>query len=89
VLSALGRLHRAGRMSGRQVSARLSRLAEAPIERHPLAPLVEGAWRRRHRLRLGDAIYAELAGQLDATLVTTDARLAAVFPGAEVVAPGA
>ncbi|HSQ37837.1 MAG TPA: type II toxin-antitoxin system VapC family toxin [Acidimicrobiia bacterium] len=85
VLSALGRLHRAGRLSARQVTTRLDWLAAAPIERHPLAPLLTGAWRRRHRLRLAEALYAELAQLLGATLVTTDAHLAAALPGVELV----
>jgi predicted nucleic acid-binding protein len=85
VLSALGRLQRAGHLSPRQVATRLAWLAAAPIERHPLAPLLAGAWRRRHRLRLADALYAELAEGLGATMVTTDAHLAAAVPGAEVM----
>lgn len=88
VLSALGRLHRDRRVTTRQVGTRLTRLTHAPIERHPLAPLLAGAWRRRHRLRLVDALYAELADRLQATLVATDARLAGALPGAEVIAPG-
>jgi predicted nucleic acid-binding protein len=34
-----------------------------------------GAWSRRHRLRLADAVYLELADRLDCLLVTTDRRL--------------
>jgi len=85
VLSALGRLHRAGHLSARQVAHRLAWLAAAPIERHPLAPLLDGAWRRRHRLQAADALYAELAERLGAPLVTTDAGLAAAIPGTESV----
>lgn len=87
VLSALGRLHRDGRITARQVGTRLAWLTHAPIERHPLAPLVEGAWCRRHRMQLADALYAELADRLQATLVTTDPRLAGALPGVEVIAP--
>lgn len=76
VLSALGRLHRTGSLSARQVERRLEAVAEAPIERHPLSALLRGAWRRRERLRLVDALYVELAVALKAQLVTTDARLA-------------
>jgi predicted nucleic acid-binding protein len=37
--------------------------------------LLLGAWARRHRLRLADALYVELAAQLECPLVTTDRRL--------------
>lgn len=85
VLSALGRLHRAGKLSSGEVTSRLARLAAAPVLRHELAPLVEGAWNLRHNLRLVDALYAELASRLDAPLVTTDSGLAAAFARAELV----
>ncbi|MHB8508213.1 MAG: type II toxin-antitoxin system VapC family toxin [Candidatus Dormibacteria bacterium] len=76
VLSALGRLHRAGRLKPGEVRRRLEMLSDAPIERHPLASLVTGAWSRRDRLRLVDALYVELSDRLGAALLTTDARLA-------------
>lgn len=85
VLSALGRLHRGGHLSIRQVTARVGRVKTAPIERHLLAGLVEGAWKKRHNLRLVDALYVELAGQLDAPIVTTDNGLAAATPLAELL----
>ncbi len=85
VLSALGRLHRAGHLSARQVATRLAWLAGAPIERHPLASLLAGAWHRRTHLRLADALYVELAEAISATLITTDARRAAADPGADLV----
>jgi predicted nucleic acid-binding protein len=86
VLSALGRLQRAGILTTRQVTPRIDRLATAPIERHLLAPLLNGAWKRRHNLRLVDALYVELAIQLDSSIITTDAGLAAASPTAELVA---
>lgn len=85
VLSALGRLHRSGHLTARQVEARLERLAAAPVQADPLSPLVVGAWRRRHNLRLVDALYAELAGVLDIPVVTTDEGLAATLPSAHLV----
>ena len=88
VLSALGRLARAGALSDDQVDVRLARLSTAPLHRHALPELLDGAWRRRHDTRLVDALYVELAAQLDdALLITTDARLAAVTPTAELVGP--
>src|ERR1700719_150947 len=52
VLSALGRLHRAGMITARQAASRLDELAAAPIQRHGLVALLAGAWRRRDRFRL-------------------------------------
>ena len=75
VLSALGRLHRSGALEASAVEAKLTALAAAPITRHGVHDLVLGAWARRHRLRLADALYIELASRLDCPLVTTDRRL--------------
>lgn len=86
VLSALGRLKRAGEMTTRQVTARLERVTAAPLRRHLLAPLLKGAWKLRHNLRLVDALYIELGKQLDAPVVTTDTRLAAASSVAELMA---
>lgn len=84
VLAASGRLHRAGAIDAEEVEAMLVRLAGAPIRRHHVAPLLTGAWSRRHQLRLADAVYVELAVSRALPLVTTDGRLRAV-PLAEVV----
>ena len=86
VLSALGRLHRAGELPKNTVAAMLNELAIAPVRRHPLAPLVAGAWERRDQLRLVDALYIELASELDSlSLLSTDARLARTSPLVELV----
>jgi predicted nucleic acid-binding protein len=85
VLSALGRLERAGEVEPDWVETMLSRLAAAPIRRHPGAGLLLGAWSRRHQLRLADALYVELAGSRALPLITTDGRLRPVA-FAEVVA---
>lgn len=87
VLSALGRLHRDGRLAANQVRPRLYALVDAPIVRYHLSPLVLGAWDRRRNLRLVDALYVELAEHLDVPLVTTDHRLAASAASAELVTP--
>jgi predicted nucleic acid-binding protein len=86
VFSALGRLQRAGGLTARQVAPRISRLAAAPFERHLLPPLLDGAWKRRHNLRLVDALYVELAVHLEAPIITTDAGLASASPRAELIA---
>jgi predicted nucleic acid-binding protein len=85
VLSALGRLHRGGKLSAIAVARRLRQVAAAPILRHDLAGLLEGAWNLRHNLRLVDALYVELAMRLDAPLVTTDSALAAASSAADLV----
>lgn len=85
VLSALGRLQRAGLLSVRQVGTRVQRLQGTPIQRHLLEPLLTGAWRRRHNLRLVDALYAQLADDLGVALVTTDTGLSIAVARAELI----
>ena len=75
ILSALGRLQRAGSLSPRQVATRLGRVTEAPIQRQPLPPLLAGAWSRRSNLRLVDALYVELASQMGTSVASTDRGL--------------
>ena len=84
VLSALGRLNRAGDLADDDVETKLVSMAAAPINRHPVNDLMIGAWARRHRLRLVDALYVELASTHGWQLVTTDRRLREV-PVVEVV----
>jgi predicted nucleic acid-binding protein len=86
VLSALGRLERSGHLPASEAEARLDRVSAAPLQRHPLAPLLRGAWQRRHSLRLVDALYVELAERVEAPIITVDARLAAAAPMAENLA---
>lgn len=86
VLSALGRLHRAGHLTSRQVTERVQLVASAPMARHLLQTLLQGAWRRRENLRLVDALYVELASQLDTAIITTDRGLAAASRRAHLIA---
>ena len=85
VLSALGRLSRAGRLQQTDVDERLALLASMPVRRHLLPPLLQGAWAYRADLRLVDALYVELAAQLEAPLITTDQRLARATHLAEAI----
>lgn len=87
VLSALGRLHRDGTLTGDHVGVALDRLAAMPVTEHRVAGLLSGAWGRRGRLRLLDALYVELAEQLDAVVLTTDRRLARAGVGRVEVVP--
>jgi predicted nucleic acid-binding protein len=85
VLSALGRMHRAGVLTVAQVEAALDELGQAPVTRHEVAPLLSGAWARRDLLRLTDALYVELAEAAGLVLLTTDQRLARAWPAAEAI----
>lgn len=85
VLSAIGRLVRAGVVEESTAADRLERLASAAFRRHECAPLLGGAWGRRANLLLVDALYVELASRLRAPLVTTDAKLASVVADAELL----
>ncbi|HET9094603.1 MAG TPA: type II toxin-antitoxin system VapC family toxin [Solirubrobacteraceae bacterium] len=85
VLSALGRLHRAGELGAESAALLVSELAHAPIARHDLAGLLGGAWEARDELRLVDALYLELVRSLGATLVSTDARLARARPEVDLI----
>lgn len=83
VLSALGRLNRAGTTGANAVEAGLNRLTQLPVRRHGLDTLVLGAWARRADIRLLDALYVELANQLHVALLTVDRKLARVCGIAE------
>ena len=85
VMSALGRMHRSGRVDTDEVTVRLGQLGNSPFVRHNLQPLLQGAWERRDNLRLVDALYVELATRLTARLITTDHSLANASEIAEVV----
>lgn len=85
VLSALGRLQRAGELTTADVDAALSALTTIPVTRHPVAELAAGAWARRADLRLTDALYIELAAHLRAPVLTTDHRLARASSLAESI----
>lgn len=77
VLSALGRLNRAGEIDQASVESALRELAAAPVRRHALADLLSGAWARRENQRLVDALYTQLGTSLGSIpVLTTDARLA-------------
>ncbi|HWE91202.1 MAG TPA: type II toxin-antitoxin system VapC family toxin [Pseudonocardiaceae bacterium] len=85
VLSALGRMSRAGKLSAEEVDQRLAVLGRMPVTRHMLPGLLAEAWTRRSDMRLSDALYVELAAQLDVPLVTTDLRLAKATLRAEPI----
>lgn len=87
VLRGLARLERAGILSAYRALDLVESLAGAPIERHPLAGPLAGAWQYRHELSMSDALYVELARSLGLTLVTTNPGLTRVaHPVAHLIA---
>jgi len=85
VLSALGRLERAGQLSAADVEAALAHLASLPLTRHLLGDLLAGAWQRRGNTRPVDALYVQLAVRMGVRLLTTDSRLARAWPNTETI----
>lgn len=82
IVSALRRMARGNSQLAAAVQGALRHLAIAPIRRMPLAPLLERIWDLRDNITPYDAAYVALAEQLDAPLVTCDAKLVA-SPGAK------
>jgi predicted nucleic acid-binding protein len=62
------------------VGRALDRLARLPLERYPIAPLVQRAWVLGANMALRDGLYVACAESLDATLLTLDRRLARSAP---------
>lgn len=73
VLSALGRLNRAGQLT--RPMERLEALAEFGVTRWPLPPLLSPAWALGQQFATREALYVALAVSLNAVLLTTDGRL--------------
>jgi predicted nucleic acid-binding protein len=84
VLSALGRLQRAGRLT--RAAERVDALASFGARRWPLQPLLSPAWALVDRIATRDALYVALAASLGATLITTDGRLRGAAAGIIAVA---
>lgn len=81
VLSGMRRLEQAGVVGSAACEEHLGSLAAAPIERHSVCDVLEGAWTRRHDLPLTAALSVELARILGGTLITTDPRRRAGVAG--------
>lgn len=73
VLSALGRLKRAGELT--HPAERVQALAAFGARRWPLRPLLAPAWALLDQIAARDALYVALASSLDAILITSDGRL--------------
>jgi predicted nucleic acid-binding protein len=65
-----------GKLAGRELSSSLADLADLRATRYDHAPLRTRVWSLRHNHTAYDAAYVALAELLEATLLTTDARLA-------------
>ena len=78
VLAALRRAVLVGRLTPDRAGEALDDLILWPIVRVPHGPLLGLAWRHRHNVTGYDATYLAAARVHRATLLTADARLAAV-----------
>jgi predicted nucleic acid-binding protein len=76
VAAALRNLVLARHTTPERASSALTDLTSADIALHDPTALLARAWDLRDNLTPHDAVYVALAEVLDATLVTTDARIA-------------
>lgn len=76
VISALRGLVNGSHFPSDAVPAALRHLADFPIRRMPISPLLERMWQLRHNVTPYDAAYVALAEHLNATLLTSDVKLA-------------
>jgi len=76
VFGVIRREHLLGRLDRTEATQAIDDLAAWPGERFGHRPLLARAWELRATVRGWDAMYVALAEALDATLLTTDRRLA-------------
>lgn len=76
VLHALRRHNLRGTLWATRARLALNRLRQMRLTRYPHVSLLERIWELRGNLTAYDASYVALAEALDASLITTDARLA-------------
>lgn len=77
VFGVIRREHLCGRLDRTAATQAVEDLRSWPGERFGHRHLLERAWELRDTVRGWDAMYVALAEALDATLLTTDRRLAA------------
>jgi predicted nucleic acid-binding protein len=80
VLGTLRKLVLKGELARTIAQRALENLEALDLRRYPHMPLVPRMWQLRDNVHAADACFVALAEALDATLVTTDLRLAAA-PG--------
>ncbi len=66
----------AGKVTPARGRQAITALLDLPLQRYPHAPLLPRIWELRHAITAYDAAYVALAEELDAPLVTSDAKLA-------------
>lgn len=76
VMGAIRAQHLRGRLDGTAATQAIADLRDWPGERFGHGWLIDRAWQLRHSVRGWDAFYIALAEAFDATLLTSDARLA-------------
>ena len=76
VLSALRRLAQRGTLTEGRARGAVDDLADLPLARYDVTPLLRRSWELREQVSAYDAPYVALAEALDATLLTRDERLA-------------
>ena len=76
VAQVLRRYGAAGDLTPGRGAEAVADLADLSITRHEHALLLPRIWQLRHSFTAYDAAYVALADALDATLLTTDAKLA-------------
>lgn len=64
---------------------RIGLLAEMPLRRCPVTPLIAAAWSRHDTLPVSSGLYVALAEQLDTPLITADPVTAAAYSRAVLV----
>lgn len=77
VVSVIRRDHLLGRLDATAAAQAVTDLRDWPGERFSHQPLLDRVWELRGSIRAWDGFYVALAEVLQATLVTSDARLAA------------
>lgn len=80
VVSVIRRDHLLGRLDSTAAAQAVADLRDWPGERFSHQPLLDRVWELRDSIRAWDGFYVALAEVLQATLVTSDARLASA-PG--------
>lgn len=76
VMSALRGLVLGGHLEEHRANRARWRLAQTRVLLHEFAPYAERVWELRENLTVYDGWYVAVAEALEATLVTTDSRLA-------------
>lgn len=87
VLHGLRRYVLRGTVTPERATDAVAELLDARIVRYPHRPFVRRAWELRGQLTPYDGLYVALAEALEATLVTTDRKLARAVTTVEVAVP--